>query len=200
LSLHGQVPHDLRITPSPELAARTQSEVMQGKAALAYLLMTEQICNLLEQHQVDQIRVIGLRHNDYANENFDRWQGRTCTFSVIAMEMEPNHPQYHRYNGVPAIQVEEGGVLGVFAPESAKLPIGTRFTAMIEDMTRSALSLNIESESIRIREQEQEPESAQKSQLAVVELAGRRVREKEGGDRQQSASLQKRSQSADYEL
>ena len=199
LSLYGQVPKELRITPSPELAARTQSEFMQGKAALAYLLMTEQICNLLEQHQVDQIRVIGLRHNDYANENFDRWQGRERSFSVVAMEMEPNHSQYHRYNGVPAIQVEGGGVLGVFAPESAKLPIGTRFTATVGDATRSALSLNMESDSVRIAGQEREPESAQKSQ-AVVELMGRGNRGKEGGDRQQPTSLQKRSRSGDFEL
>ncbi|MDX2241534.1 MAG: hypothetical protein NW224_12690 [Leptolyngbyaceae cyanobacterium bins.302] len=196
LSLYGQVPPDLRITPSPELAARTQSEVMQGKASLAYLLMTEQICKLLEDHQVDQIRVIGLRHNDYANQNFDRWQGLARSFSVVAMEMEPNHPQYHRYNGVPAIQVQGGGVLGVFAPESAKLPIGTQFIATVGDATRSALSLDIEPSSVRLVEPGQELESVQKSQVTVVELTGTRER----GELRQPAKSRGRSRSADHEL
>ncbi len=139
--------------------------------------------------------MIGLRHNDYANENFDRWQGRERSFSVVAMEMEPNHPQYHRYNGVPAIQVEDAGVLGVFAPESVKLPIGTRFIATVGDATRSALSLNMEPDSVRIVGQEREPESSQKSQAVVVELTGRGER----GDLKRISS-QKRSRSTDYEL
>lgn len=46
------------------------------------------------------------------------------------------------------LKVVDGGVLGTFAPETAKLPIGTRFEAAVEDFTRSMVQLRIEEQSV----------------------------------------------------
>lgn len=136
-----RIPNDLRVVPPADFTwAHSVGDT--GKASLAYTLMTEQVTEQLQNFEVSQIKVIGITHNDYANEDFSRWQGQ-IEIEVVPYALEPEHPKYYAMNGIPVLQVVGGGVLGTFAPETAKLPIGTRFEATVEDFTRSMVQLRV---------------------------------------------------------
>jgi hypothetical protein len=136
-----RIPNDLRVVPPADFTwAHSVGDT--GKASLAYTLMAEQVTEQLQNFEVSQIKVIGITHNDYANEDFSRWQGR-IEIDVVPYALEPGHPKYYAMNGIPVLQVVGGGVLGTFAPETAKLPIGTRFEATVEDFTRSMVQLRV---------------------------------------------------------
>ncbi len=141
-----RIPKDLRVVPPADFTwAHSVGDT--GKASLAYTLMTEQVTERLQNFEVSQIKAIGIAHNDYATEDFSQWQQRV-EIEVVPYDLELDHPKYHAMNGIPVLKVVDGGVLGTFAPETAKLPIGTRFEATVEDFTRSMVQLRIEGQSV----------------------------------------------------
>ena len=141
-----RIPNDLRVVPPADFTwAHFVGDT--GRASLAYTLMTEQVTERLQNFEVSQIKAIGIAHNDYAAEDFSQWQGR-IEIEVVPYDLEPDHPKYHAMNGVPVLKVVNGGVLGTFAPETAKLPSGTRFEASVEDFTRSMVQLRVEEQSV----------------------------------------------------
>jgi hypothetical protein len=172
-----QIPDDLRVAPPVDLTwAHWEGDT--GKAALAYTLMTEQVIEQLQEFEIEAIKAIGIAHNDYATENFSRWRNR-IQLEVVPYELDPNHPKYHAMNGVPILKVVDGGILGTFAPETPKLPIGATFEAAIADFTRSMVQLQIDPRSVQVaRQSEETPQSLSLSfgrqSLQVVELAERR--------------------------
>lgn len=153
-----QIPDDLRVVPPVDLTW-AQWEGDTGKAALAYTLMTEQVIDQLQEFEIEAIKAIGIAHNDYATENFSRWRNQ-IQLEVVPYELDPNHPKYHAMNGVPVLKVVNGGVLGTFAPETPKLPIGATFEAAIADFTRSMVQLQIDPRSVQVeRQSEETPQS-----------------------------------------
>lgn len=153
-----QIPDDLRVVPPVDLTW-AQWDGDTGKAALAYTLMTEQVIDQLQEFAIEAIKAIGIAHNDYATEDFSRWQKR-IQLEVVPYELDPNHPKYHAMNGVPVLKVVDGGILGTFAPETPKLPIGATFEAAIADFTRSMVQLQIDPRSVQVeRQSEETPQS-----------------------------------------
>ncbi|WP_256875076.1 hypothetical protein [Nostoc sp. C052] len=60
---------DLRIIPPADHSWAT-SRQDSGVGALAYNLFTEEVCQQLQDFQFDEIKVLGIKYNHFANENF----------------------------------------------------------------------------------------------------------------------------------
>lgn len=79
-------------------------------------------------------------------------------------------------NGVPVLKMVDGGILGTFAPETPKLPIGATFEAEIADFTRSMVQLQVDPRSVQVDQQSEEPPqsltpSSRQQSLQVVKSA-----------------------------
>jgi hypothetical protein len=145
------IPRDLRIIP-PADHCWAESRQEAGVGALAYNLFTEEVCQQLENFQFDEIKVLGIKYNDFADEDFasKQWRKRSVTLEVGVFELPESHPDFYRYNGTPILQID-GQNLGTFAPDSPKLPIGTRFTATLQP-DNSSVVLKVNPESIQLPE------------------------------------------------
>ncbi|BAZ33959.1 hypothetical protein NIES4074_64730 (plasmid) [Cylindrospermum sp. NIES-4074] len=145
------IPKDLRIIP-PADHSWAESRQDSGVGALAYNLFTEEVCQQLQEFQFDEIKVLGIKYNDFANENFasKQWRKRSVTLEVGVFELPESHPEFYRYNGTPILQID-GKNLGTFAPDSPKLPIGTTFAAVLQP-DGSSIVLKVNSESIQLPE------------------------------------------------
>lgn len=126
------IPKDLRIIPPADHSWAT-SRQDSGVGALAYNLFTEEVCQQLQDFQFDEIKVLGIKYNHFANENFSskQWKKRSVTLEVGVFELPESHPEFYRYNGTPILQID-GKNLGTFAPDSPKLPIGATFAATLQ--------------------------------------------------------------------
>ncbi|MGV0029334.1 hypothetical protein [Phormidesmis priestleyi] len=82
-----RVPDDLRIIP-PADHTWAESRQDSGVGALAYNLLTEEVCQQLQAFQFDEIKVLGIRHNDFAGENFASKQWRNQSVSIQVGEFE----------------------------------------------------------------------------------------------------------------
>ncbi|MBD2093253.1 hypothetical protein H6F67_25750 [Microcoleus sp. FACHB-1515] len=122
-----------RIVPPTEYKHWTTSEQEPSQGALVYNLFTEEICQRLETYQIHELLVQGIDRNAYANTNFhsSSWRTQTIELTVEPYQLDPNHPEFDRYSGVPALTLN-GKFLGMFTPQSPKLPIGSRIEATIE--------------------------------------------------------------------
>lgn len=172
-----QLPDDLRVVPPADLNW-AQWEGDTGKAALAYTLMTEQVIKQLQEFEIETIKVIGIAHNDYATEDFSRWHNR-LQLEVVPYDLDPTHPKYHAMHGVPVLKVVDGGILGTFAPETPKLPIGATFEAAIAESTRSMVQFQVKPQSVQVdRQPEETPQSlsplADQQSAQVVEASEQR--------------------------
>jgi hypothetical protein len=145
------VPDDLRIIPP---ADHTWAESRQdtGVGALAYNLFTEEVCQQLQVFQFDEIKILGIRHNDFAGENFasKKWRNQTVSLQVGAFELPESHPEYYRYNGTPIVQIDDKN-LGTFSPDTPKLPIGSSFEAKLCP-EGSSVVLKVNPDSIQLPE------------------------------------------------
>ncbi|WP_265276971.1 hypothetical protein [Nostoc sp. KVJ3] len=145
------IPKDLRIIPPADHSWAT-SRQDSGVGALAYNLFTEEVCQQLQDFQFDEIKVLGIKYNDFANENFasKQWKKRSVTLEVGVFELPESHPEFYRYNGTPILQID-GKNLGTFAPDSPKLPIGATFAATLQP-DGSSVILKVNPESINLPE------------------------------------------------
>ena len=146
-----RVPDDLRIIPPADhtwAASRQDS----GVGALAYNLLTEEVCQQLQAFQFDEIKVLGIRHNDFAGENFasKQWRNQTVSIQVGEFELPESHPEYYRYNGTPIVQIDDKN-LGTFSPDTPKLPIGSSFEANLRP-EGSSVVLKLNPDSIQLSE------------------------------------------------
>jgi hypothetical protein len=146
-----RVPDDLRIIPPTDhtwAASRQDS----GVGALAYNLFTEEVCQQLQAFQFDEIKVLGIRHNDFAGENFasKQWRNQSVSIQVGEFELPESHPEYYRYNGTPIVQIDDKN-LGTFSPDTPKLPIGSSFEAKLRP-EGSSVVLKVNPDSIQLPE------------------------------------------------
>lgn len=147
-------PHNLSVIPPKEYADWAMSQYRSGVGALAYSLLTEEICQHLQALQVEQIKVVGTQYNAFAEESFTSrlwWQAVPIT--VGKLTREPDDPDYHRYHNLPAIEIN-GQILGTFATESPKLPVGSTFKATIERDGPKRVLLHVDDSSIQVPEPE----------------------------------------------
>jgi hypothetical protein len=120
--------------------------------ALAYNLLTEEVCQQLQAFQFDEIKVLGIRHNDFAGENFasKQWRNQSVSVQVGEFELPASHPEYYRYNGTPIVQIDDKN-LGTFSPDTPKLPIGSSFEANLRP-EGSSVVLKLNPDSIQLPE------------------------------------------------
>ncbi len=145
------VPDDLRIIP-PADHIWAESRQDSGVGALAYNLLTEEVCQQLQAFQFDEIKVLGIRHNDFAGENFasKQWRNQSVSVQVGEFELPESHPEYYRYNGTPIVQIDDKN-LGTFSPDTPKLPIGSSFEANLRP-EGSSVVLKVNPDSIQLPE------------------------------------------------
>jgi len=146
-----RVPDDLRIiAPADHTWAESRQD--SGVGALAYNLCTEEVCQQLQTFQFDEIKVLGIRHNDFAGENFasKQWRNQSVSIQVGEFELPESHPEYYRYNGTPIVQIDDKN-LGTFSPDTPKLPIGSSFEANLRP-EGSSLVLKLNPDSIQLPE------------------------------------------------
>ncbi|WP_413176241.1 hypothetical protein [Anabaena azotica] len=143
------IPRDLRIIP-PADHCWAESRQDTGVGALAYNLFTEEVCQQLQEFQFDEIKVLGIKYNDFADEDFasQQWTKRSVTLEVGVFELPESHPDFYRYNGTPILQID-GQNLGTFAPDSPKLPVGTKFVATLKPEGSSVI-LKVNADSIEL--------------------------------------------------
>ncbi|MBE9179311.1 hypothetical protein IQ268_12140 [Oculatella sp. LEGE 06141] len=146
-----RVPDDLRIIP-PADHIWAESRQDSGVGALAYNLLTEEVCQQLQAFQFDEIKVLGIRHNDFAGENFasKQWRNQSVSIQVGEFELPESHPEYYRYNGTPIVQIDDKN-LGTFSPDTPKLPIGSSFEANLRP-EGSSVVLKLNPDSIQLPE------------------------------------------------
>ena len=146
-----RVPDDLRIIP-PADHTWAESRQDSGVGALAYNLLTEEVCQQLQAFQFDEIKVLGIRHNDFAGENFasKQWRNQSVSVQVGEFELPESHPEYYRYNGTPIVQIDDKN-LGTFSPDTPKLPIGSSFEANLRP-EGSSVVLKVNPDSIQLPE------------------------------------------------
>ncbi|KAM3091037.1 hypothetical protein ACKFKF_33935 [Phormidesmis sp. 146-12] len=146
-----RVPDDLRIIP-PADHTWAESRQDSGVGALAYNLFTEEVCQQLQAFQFDEIKVLGIRHNDFAGENFasKQWRNQSVSVQVGEFELPESHPEYYRYNGTPIVQIDDKN-LGTFSPDTPKLPIGSSFEANLRP-EGSSVVLKLNPDSIQLPE------------------------------------------------
>jgi len=160
-----RVPDDLRIIP-PADHTWAESRQDSGVGALAYNLLTEEVCQQLQAFQFDEIKVLGIRHNDFAGENFasKQWRNQSVSVQVGEFELPESHPEYYRYNGTPIVQIDDKN-LGTFSPDTPKLPIGSSFEANLRP-EGSSVVLKLNPDSIQLPELVlPDAESVQSSEL-----------------------------------
>jgi hypothetical protein len=140
-----RVDSDLWIVPprSYRWAASTHSS---GKAALAYSLFSDEICQQLQSFQMKKVGVLGLQYNDFKDEPFD--QKKSFRVTVDRLKLSPDNPQWYVQNDKPALSID-GKILGVFSQQTPKLPIGTTFTATIERQGNQC-SLHVDPRSVQL--------------------------------------------------
>ncbi len=160
-------PRNLSVIPPKEYTDWAMSQYRSGVGALAYSLLTEEICQHLQALQVEQIKVVGTQYNAFAEESFTskRWW-QAVPIAVGKLTREPDEPDYHRYHNLPAIEIN-GQILGTFATESPKLPVGTIFQATIERDGPKRVLLHVDDASIQIPEPEVLTDDRTASPLAI---------------------------------
>jgi hypothetical protein len=143
------IPRDLRIIP-PADHCWAESRQDTGVGALAYNLFTEEVCQQLQEFQFEEIKVLGIKYNDFADEDFasQQWRKRSVTLEVGVFELPESHPEFYRYNGTPILQID-GNNLGTFAPDSPKLPVGTKFVGTLKPEGSSVI-LKVNADSIEL--------------------------------------------------
>lgn len=142
----------LRIVPPKDYTWVEMNEDNYSKGSLVLNLFASEICQRLEEYQFTSFKLIGARHNDYSQVNFSdkRLQNKEFEF-VVGKYKNPNDYRH----GQPMVQLK-GKDLAMFEPQSPRLPVGSTFTASIEQ-SKGALILHVKPESVRLTESELPP-------------------------------------------
>lgn len=139
----------LRIVPPKDYTWVEMNEANLSKGSLVLNLFASEICQKLEEYQFTSFKLIGARHNDYAQVDFSdkRLQNKEFEF-VVGKYKNPNDYRH----GQPMVQLK-GKDLAMFEPQSPRLPVGSRFTASIEP-SKGALILHAKPDSVRLPDRE----------------------------------------------
>ena len=135
----------LRIVPPKDYTWVEMNEDNLSKGSLVLNLFASEICQKLEEYQFTSFKLIGARHNDYSQVDFSdkRLQNKEFEF-VVGKYKNPNDYRH----GQPMVQLR-GKDLAMFEPQSPRLPVGSTFTASIEQ-SKGALILHVKPDSVRL--------------------------------------------------
>ncbi len=142
----------LRIVPPKDYTWVEMNEENLAKGSLVLNLFAAEICQRLEEYQFTSFKLIGARHNDYAQVDFSDKRLQNKEFEFVVGKY--NNPNDYRH-GQPMVQLK-GKDLAMFEPQSPRLPVGSTFTASIEQ-SKGALILHVKPESVRLPESELPP-------------------------------------------
>lgn len=146
------IPNNLMIVPPPG-CGWIESRDEPGKAKLVFNLFMDEVVEAIKQVEIEDILVLGVGRNDYANEDFSsrKWRNKEVTVEVGAIDrLSPTHPDYYRLNGAPILKID-GKDLGTFAGNGPLLPIGTKMTATLEPEGNNII-LHIDPKSLQLPE------------------------------------------------
>lgn len=149
----------LRIVPPKDYTWVEMNEANLSKGSLVLNLFASEICQKLEEYQFTSFKLIGARHNDYSQVDFSdkRLQNKEFEF-VVGKYKNPNDYRH----GQPMVQLK-GRDLAMFEPQSPRLPVGSTFTASIEQ-SKGALILHVKPESVRLPKSELPKHKRQKAE------------------------------------
>lgn len=150
-----EIPKNLQIVPPEDHERWLETSSSTGMASLVFNLCADQIAQRLEQMEIEPLTVLGVRRNDFAEENFNNWEDRSLACKVVPLALEPNHPDYLRYNGTAVIEVN-GKCLGTLAPESPKLAMGSTFEATLSPKNDKAVFLTVNQASIALEQSKEQ--------------------------------------------
>ncbi len=157
----------LRIVPPKDYTWVEMNEDNLSKGSLVLNLFAAEICQKLEEYQFTSFKLIGARHNDYSQVDFSdkRLQGKQFEFVVGKY----NNPSDYRH-GQAMVQLK-GKDLAMFEPQSPRLPVGSTFTASIEQ-SKGALILHVKPESVLL------PDSELPPKLKIIDRQNKRLKRK----------------------
>ena len=136
-----------------------------GKGALAYNLMLDAFAVNMEKRKVNEITVTGLQYNEFKAESFTNPQwNESVTVTVGQIKLDPSDPKFATLHNRPCLEID-GQRLGTFGQGSAKLPVGTTFSACVVREGNSA-KLQVDDASIQVPDPElpERPKPPQVSQ------------------------------------
>ena len=139
----------LRIVPPKDYTWVEMNEENLAKGSLVLNLFAAEICQRLDEYQFTSFKLIGAKHNDYSQVDFSDKRLKDKEFEFIVGKY--NNPSDYRH-GQPMVQLK-GKDLAMFEPQSPRLPVGSTFTASIEQ-SKGALILHVKPESVRLPESE----------------------------------------------
>ena len=136
-----------------------------GKGALAYNLMLDAFAINMEKRKIHEITVTGLQYNEFKQEPFTNPQwNESVPVTVGQIKLDPSDPKFATLHNRPCLEID-GQRLGTFGQGSAKLPVGTTFSAYVVREGNSA-KLQVEDASIQVPDPDlpQRPKPPQVSQ------------------------------------
>ncbi len=142
----------LRIVPPKDYTWVEVNEDNLAKGSLVLNLFSEEICQRLEEYQVNSLTLIGAKYNDYNQVDFSDKRLKDKEFKFVVGKF--NNPNDYRH-GKPMVQLKNKN-LAMFAPQSPKLPIGSSFIGCIEQ-NKGTLILHVKPESILLPDNELPP-------------------------------------------
>ncbi len=147
----------LRIVPPKDYNWVEVNEDNLAKGSLVLNLFSEEICQRLEEYQVNSLTLIGAKHNDYNQVDFSDKRLKDKEFKFVVGKF--NNPNDYRH-GQPMVQLKNKN-LAMFAPQSPKLPIGSSFTGNI-GQNKGTLIIHVKPESIVFPDSELPPKTKHK--------------------------------------
>ncbi|AFZ37982.1 hypothetical protein Sta7437_4520 (plasmid) [Stanieria cyanosphaera PCC 7437] len=139
----------LQIVPPKDYTWVEMNEENLAKGSLILNLFAAEICQRLEEYQFTSFKLIGAKHNDYSQVDFSDKRLQNKEFEFVVGKY--NNPNDYRH-GQPMVQLKSKD-LAMFEPQSPRLPVGSTFTASIEQ-SKGALILHVKPESVRLPESE----------------------------------------------
>ncbi|MBE9169748.1 hypothetical protein IQ238_20205 [Pleurocapsales cyanobacterium LEGE 06147] len=163
----------LRIVPPKDYTWVEMNEDNFSKGSLVLNLFTSEICQRLEEYQFTSFKLIGAKHNDYSQVDFSDKRLHNKEFEFVVGKY--NNPNDYRH-GQPMVQLK-GKDLAMFEPQSPRLPVGSIFTASIEQ-SKGALILHVKPESVRLPESTLPKRSFEKQKVDTVKPQRKRLHRK----------------------
>jgi hypothetical protein len=156
----------LRIVAPKEYNWVSSQELTTPKSSLVLNLFAPEICQQLENYQFDSAKLVGQRFNDFKEEDFNskKWQGKNVELAVEKLDKPDD-----LYHGKSIVRLN-GKNLAMFANDSAKLPVGSKFTATFTpESTKTILVINVDPDSVKVPINYDKPEIRERSPISKIQ-------------------------------
>jgi hypothetical protein len=190
----------LRIVAPKEYNWVESQELTTPKSSLVLNLFAPEICQQLKDYQFDSAKLVGQRFNDFKEEDFNskKWQGKSVELTVEKLDKPDD-----LYHGRPIVRLK-GKNLAMFANDSARLPVGSTFTAVFTpESTKTVLVIDVDPDSVKVPIDYDKPEikaervetlQMSKIQQKLLEFKNRTA-EKNDPDLSQTSKIQQKKRS-----